>query len=376
MICSKCRHVNPADSLICQQCKSPLTTAPVIDSANDSPFGDFLPTWFNAAPAQPAAPRQTGPLPGPAPARPGTGPLPATGPLDPISIDALLKKAAPPAWSAPAPGVVQATPVAPKPDDKVTSLVADPTYGLPVPDFAEPPLWHKLPAAPAWAEVSTSTRRETPSASRAAGTGPDTRQHEQAADHGPEYGVERGFYFFTDDVGEINLHALAGLWPRLVGAVADAIITAILGVIFFYAISMIIVNRNLFSSITGIYLAGIILPTLTGFLYHTLLVGMGGQTLGHRWQGIKVIRRGGRAVGIVSGTVRALYGIVPSILVSLVGYFALPQTTIAGALVIVGIDLLIYALAAFGLVWCLFDRHHQGLHDKLADTYVVSANRS
>lgn len=390
MICSNCRHVNPQGSLFCQKCKTPLAAAPVPPAQNDNPFGDFLPTWLSPAPGQPAAVKQTDPLPNvasvaPAPARP-TG---QTGPLSSIPMEALLKDTTGPALNNSArPAAVEES-VNPRPasasnqpafPNNWASSAPEPAFGLPVPTFQEPPLWFKPPTPPAWQEVASEAHRETPATNgfghRPTLVGPETREPEPAGGDEPEYGIERGFYYYTDDLGEVNLHALAGFGPRFVGALVDALVTAILGVIFLYIVLLIIVNpSNFLRSATGIYLAGAILPTLFGFLYHTILVGLTSQTLGHRLMGIKVIKRGGRAVGMVSGIVRALYGLVPGLFITLVG-LTVTQTTDSDTLMIIAIYLLIYGIAALGLAWALVDKDHQGIHDKLADTYVVSAHRS
>jgi uncharacterized RDD family membrane protein YckC len=174
------------------------------------------------------------------------------------------------------------------------------------------------------------------------------------------------------------LHALAGFGRRLAGAVIDSIVSSILGIIFFYAVVSLFLNLDTddyAQSILGITLALIILPVLFGFLYHTILVGLTGQTLGDRLLKIKVIRRGGRAVGLVSGVVRALYGLAPALIAAIITlvYPAGPRNSVSpGTLIGAAIS----ALTALGMAWAFFDKGRQGLHDKLADTYVVSVKES
>ena len=379
MICSNCRHANPQGSVFCEACKTPLLAAASLPAQNDSPFGDFLPAWLSPTPKQPVMPRPTVPLPEAAPADPAHPPTGKTGQLNSVLIDSLLKNAPAPAWnSPPIPAPAQNNNAAP-PVQAVTrpGPAADPTASLPLPTFQEPPLWYKPPVEPAWQEVKSRPSPDMPSASsqsfKSKLSGPETRETEPVVETGPDYGVERGFYFFTDHLGEVNLYALAGFGRRFGGALIDAVLTAVLGTLFFFIVASRILHENVTPQ--NIALTWIALTTVFSFLYHTILVGMTSQTLGHRLLGIKVLRRGGRAVGIISGTIRTLYGTIPSLIITIISLFVSPKTT-TDNYILGGINLLIYGLVAFGMAWALFDPHHQGIHDKLADTYVVSATRS
>jgi uncharacterized RDD family membrane protein YckC len=295
-------------------------------------------------------------------------------------VDALLQDSNGLKQAAPGPQTLATfNPPAPGP-------LVDPIEGLPVPTYQMPPLWYNQAVENPWQEIRAAEQpRAVPSNSITNGynaslAGPETRltaevEPEPAA---PTFGIDRGFYFFTDAGGSIVLHALAGFGRRLAGAIVDSIISAILGIIFFYTVVLLFLNLDsgdYAQSILGITLAVIILPVLFGFLYHTILVGLTGQTLGDRLVKIKVIRRGGRAVGLVSGVVRALYGLAPALIAAIITLVFPPATrnevspgTLIGAA--------ISALTGLGMAWALFDKGRQGLHDKLADTYVVSVKES
>ncbi len=86
------------------------------------------------------------------------------------------------------------------------------------------------------------------------------------------------------------------------------------------------------------------LTTLIGIAY---IVGLwtywGGQTVGKKAMGIKIVKADGTPFGLVPAIIRY------------VGY------------IISGVVLLL------GFIWILFDPNKQGWHDKIAGTYVVKA---
>ncbi|MBN9391760.1 MAG: RDD family protein [Chloroflexi bacterium] len=434
MICPTCNHPNPKGILFCEECKGflpdaipglpdaapepitetlappppvtatppPALTIPAPAQATppppipapgqtppvfeDSPFGDFLPAWMSPKPAANSAP---------APAAPAWSQPTAAAPAS-LSVDALLQdstslKPVAPASPPPMPSWGN-SPAAPGPQAVATfnqsgpGPLADPIESLPVPSYQLPPLWYKQAVENPWQEIRAAEQpRAVPSNSisndyNASLAGPETRlPHEvKPAPEGPTYGIDRGFYFFHDASGNVVLHALAGFGRRLAGAIIDSIISSILGIIFFYAVVSLFLNLDPYNyeqSILGITLALLILPVLFGFLYHTILVGLTGQTLGDRLLKIKVLRRGGKAVGLVSGVVRALYGLVPAIISAILA-LNLPASSRNSVSPGSIIGAVISGVTALGLAWALFDKSHQGLHDKLADTYVVSVKES
>jgi uncharacterized RDD family membrane protein YckC len=297
--------------------------------------------------------------------------------LDEVDGPAFSKSAPPTAAKAPAIGSGFETAI---PNSYPTSA-PDPTAGLPVPGFQEPPLWFKPPAEPVWQEVKHDPNRVSPSSSILGGaeqgqgrptlSGPQTPEPGPVVQDEPRYGVERGYYYYTDEFGEVILYRLAGFGRRLAGAVIDAVITEILAIIVLYIIiiSFFATSFDL-EGFQNLILALAILPTFLSFFYHTFLVGLTNQTLGHRIMGLKVIKRRVRAVGLLSGIIRALYGTIPA-LVSAVVTLTFPAKTAGNNYLIAGINLAIYGLFALGMAWALVDKAHQGLHDKLADTYVV-----
>ena len=86
------------------------------------------------------------------------------------------------------------------------------------------------------------------------------------------------------------------------------------------------------------------LTTLIGIAY---VVGLwtywGGQTVGKKAMGIKIVKADGSAFGLVPAIIRYVGYIISAIVLLL------------------------------GFIWILFDPNKQGWHDKIAGTYVVKA---
>ena len=86
------------------------------------------------------------------------------------------------------------------------------------------------------------------------------------------------------------------------------------------------------------------LTTLIGIAY---IVGLwtywGGQTIGKKAMGIKVVKADGTPFGLVPAIIRYVGYIVSAVVILL------------------------------GFIWILFDPNKQGWHDKIAGTYVVKA---
>ncbi|UCG38592.1 MAG: RDD family protein [bacterium] len=78
------------------------------------------------------------------------------------------------------------------------------------------------------------------------------------------------------------------------------------------------------------------------FLYFTILIGEGGQTLGKKLLKVKVLRSDGSPVTYGRAFLRAL------------GYFVS-----------------CFFLTWLGFLWAIWDRRKQAWHDKIADTIVV-----
>ena len=91
--------------------------------------------------------------------------------------------------------------------------------------------------------------------------------------------------------------------------------------------------------------AGLALFSVIGFLYFFLFTALRGQTLGKHLVRVRVIDAYGERPSMVRALARTL-GYVPAV-----------------------------ALLGLGVLWIAFDREKRGLHDWLADTYVVEAGR-
>ena len=79
--------------------------------------------------------------------------------------------------------------------------------------------------------------------------------------------------------------------------------------------------------------------------YFVLFTGTNGQTPGKKWVGIQVQKQDGRPAGWTTASIRFFLGYTASVLT-----FGL------------------------GFLLALVDRNQQALHDKIADTRVVSTN--
>ncbi|MFC1875432.1 RDD family protein [Chloroflexota bacterium] len=125
-----------------------------------------------------------------------------------------------------------------------------------------------------------------------------------------------------------------GFWTRLVAAIVDGVVVWLLS----YTLSFLI--RILPSEFSFLYLylnSFIIL-----LLYYWLFTGLKGQTPGKMLFGIKVVDARGNKPGLVIAAMRE----IPGKIISTVVFF-------------------------IGFLWIAVDTQKQGLHDKLATTYVI-----
>ena len=432
MICPHCRQPNPVNTSVCSKCKAPLASA----AAEKTPFDDYLPGWMqpqNAA-ATPVA-NVARPVPsGAAPSSAGLG----------FSLDELLKatEAATPVSTGPTQARSFATAM-PRPDlpppppghlsvddlllSRAGSSAAPPppvTHSLPpegfaLPTFVEPPLWGR--AAPKHDANARTEPTDNSPHFRAEATAFAMPGLEAAYKpvKGENWGVERGFYFYTDEEGQVVLHELAGFFGRFLAALIDGIIVLVMLTIFNWTIGSYIVATLLENSADGQTLdqaitAGDKQAAINAFehfftfaiiaqnsialclsaLYYIVTVMLLGGTIGHGVMGIRVMSRSRGTTRLSGATIRAVYGIVPNI----VQLFMLPNiigllvsTMFAGALIGSGavgsavlgsvfaklalpfiIVMVLHILVIVGFLWSLVDSSHQGWHDKLAGTYVVA----
>jgi uncharacterized RDD family membrane protein YckC len=149
---------------------------------------------------------------------------------------------------------------------------------------------------------------------------------------------------------------VAGFWRRLLATLVDAVVLSgvllVLGTLTAvvlghplprpsqlgpdYVVDMA-VNGG------GLAMALLVMAVLVAFAYFFLFTALRGQTFGKHLMRVKVIDAFGERPSLVRALVRTLaYG--PSL-----------------------------ALLALGFLWIGFDREKRGLHDWLADTYVVKS---
>jgi uncharacterized RDD family membrane protein YckC len=149
---------------------------------------------------------------------------------------------------------------------------------------------------------------------------------------------------------------VAGFWRRLAAAIVDT--TVLVSVFTILSTLVAVVLRHplpRFSQLGPDYVvdmavnggvlaeAGVAMLVILGFLYFFLFTALRGQTFGKHLMRVKVIDAFGERPSIVRSLLRtAAY--LPSLL-----------------------------LLALGFLWIGFDREKRGLHDWLADTYVVKA---
>lgn len=138
-------------------------------------------------------------------------------------------------------------------------------------------------------------------------------------------------------------HEHAGFLPRFVAWIVDVIIFAVIGWIisipfgtnYGYGYNM---NYNAGFNLGGV---GTFITLLISLAYYVYLDGMQGATIGKRVMKLKVVgTNGAMPIGPVPGFIRWLIKTIP--LLNIVAY-----------------------------IWILFDAEKQGLHDKIANTFVV-----
>jgi len=127
--------------------------------------------------------------------------------------------------------------------------------------------------------------------------------------------------------------AYVGFWRRAGAFVIDAILLGIVG----NALSAVMFGGDPTSSIG--------LTTLIDLAYFAIMWSStgGGQTVGMRALGIKVVGTDGAQIDVVKGIIRYIGFIISCIAIFI------------------------------GVIWVAFDPRKQGWHDKIAGTYVVKA---
>jgi Predicted membrane protein/domain len=149
-----------------------------------------------------------------------------------------------------------------------------------------------------------------------------------------------------DDIFEEGIIEKAGVGKRFVSCLIDGIILGVVALIILLAVNVIILVPAAIlgpSGLTALVVISDLLGTAISVAYFTYLFGRG-QTLGMMGMKIKLTRTDGTyPIGYTRGFLRYV-------------------GTIISALVI-----------GIGYLWIVIDKDNQGWHDKIADTYVVSA---
>jgi uncharacterized RDD family membrane protein YckC len=164
---------------------------------------------------------------------------------------------------------------------------------------------------------------------------PESEVEPQAAAELPQQPIEPSRQI------EIDALPKAGFWMRVVATLLDGMIVFLLQFVlgFLLATAGIAMSNSGPEEVSGlVMLFGYILS----FAYYIVFTGHGGQTPGKMALRIKVIRRDGSNIGYKRAAFREV-----------VGKF------ISGIILCIG-----YLMVAF-------DEQKQGLHDRMADTYVI-----
>jgi predicted Zn finger-like uncharacterized protein len=149
----------------------------------------------------------------------------------------------------------------------------------------------------------------------------------------------------VDNGGTVRPPAVAGFWVRVVGALTDIILVAVVDIVgsllFSTAIRLLAGDLGphgdaLRATITGVF------GTVLVIAYYVFFTGYCGQTPGKMAIRVKVIRTDGSDIGYGRAFLREVIG-----------------------------KFLSWILLGIGYLMVAFDARKQGLHDKIADTYVI-----
>jgi uncharacterized RDD family membrane protein YckC len=136
----------------------------------------------------------------------------------------------------------------------------------------------------------------------------------------------------------------AGFWRRLVAFIIDAIILSVISSALFpfkWFGWADLWNGSWYWAIFPILAVSNMINVLIDVAYHAGFWTWRGQTLGKMLLNIKVIRTDGSNITLGYSLLRYLGYIISGIMLGI------------------------------GFLWIAFDPHKQGIHDKIADTYVV-----
>jgi len=163
----------------------------------------------------------------------------------------------------------------------------------------------------------------------------------------------------------------AGFWIRFVAHWIDIIILSVLSTPLSQALSKISVS--LFWEKDTVIVSIVMISALFGIGYFTILDGNYGATLGKRILNLRVVNADGKTAGVVRAFSRSIYFWI----IAVSSYFTLgftmgssfgspgPYEWVGAILYLADLVLLL------GYLMIAFDQKKQGLHDKIAGTYVV-----
>ncbi len=175
----------------------------------------------------------------------------------------------------------------------------------------------------------------------------------------------------------------ASFETRLVAFVLDVIVLLAVFALFFAVAFFQILLRTDFGEKdtpdSAVWAAVIILATYCFLFLPLYFIGLWawrGQTVGQMAMVIKVVRRGGRPIGLARAAVRVgglnlLPAIYVASLLGLVATGASEDALIALILVLALAGLVLILIQIAGFLMIPFDQQRQALHDRLADTIVV-----
>jgi uncharacterized RDD family membrane protein YckC len=132
----------------------------------------------------------------------------------------------------------------------------------------------------------------------------------------------------------------AGFWIRAVAAVVDLVLVTAVALVFGLALGLVTARLDGGMEATGRLFGSVL--TVIYYAYYIFFLGYCGQTPGKMALRIKVIRTNGMEIGYGKAALRELPG-----------------------------KFLSRIFLGIGYLMVAFDPQKQGLHDKIADTYVI-----
>ena len=134
-----------------------------------------------------------------------------------------------------------------------------------------------------------------------------------------------------------------GFGRRLVATLIDGILLAFFTFVVTFAIGFVGLFVQMYNPNEPLALSGLIIVcgAILSVIYYVGFWSQSGQTIGKSLLGIKIIGKDGSSLSVGKALIRYIGYIVSA------------------------------ALWSLGFLWAAFDRKRQGLHDKIAGTYVV-----